>query len=99
MVTSVKLVALRGRLLPADTVAREAGLHPELVRRLVRIGFVDIAGGTPEDPLLDPDAPTRLARAARLRHDLGLSYSGALMAVELLDRIEALEDRLRRYED
>jgi hypothetical protein len=99
MAASVKLVTVRGRLLPADVVARRAGLHPELVRRLVRIGFVEIAGGTPEDPLLAPEAPARLARAMRLRRDLGLGYSGALLAGELLDRIQALEDRLRRYED
>jgi hypothetical protein len=98
MAASVKLVTVRGRLLPADAVARQAGLHPELVRRLVRIGFVEIAGGTSEDPLLEPDAPARLARAMRLRRDLGLDYSGALLAGELLDRIQALEDRLRRYE-
>jgi hypothetical protein len=99
MAPSVRLVSLRGKLLPADAVARQTGLHPELVRRLVRIGFVDLAGGTLDDPLLDPDAPARLARAMRLRRDLGLDYSGALLAAELLDRIQALEDRLRRYEN
>ncbi|MDX6657895.1 MAG: MerR family regulatory protein, partial [Solirubrobacteraceae bacterium] len=51
--------------------------------------------------LLEPGEPypaERLARAARLRHDLGLSYGGAIFATRLLDRIDELEARLRRYE-
>ena len=73
-----------------DVLAREAGLHPEVVRRLVALGFLN--GGSSRE------APARLARAVRLRHDLGLNYAGALLACELLDRIERLERRLRDYE-
>jgi hypothetical protein len=40
----------------------------------------------------------RLQRALRLRRDLGLSYNGAALVLELLDRIEALERRLDQYE-
>ena len=72
-----------------EAIARDAGVHPELVRRLVALG------------LLDPfprDAAARIARATRLRRDLGLNYAGALLACELLDRIERLEERLQRYE-
>jgi chaperone modulatory protein CbpM len=72
-----------------DAVARAAGVHPELVRRLASLGFIDPS---------TPDAAARIARAVRLRSDLGLNYAGALLACELLDRIEQLERRLRRYE-
>jgi hypothetical protein len=44
------------------------------------------------------DAAARLARAARLRRDLALSYAGAVLASELLARIDELEERLSRYE-
>jgi hypothetical protein len=60
----------------------------------VALGFVDLAA----DPFR-PDAAALLARAMRLRHDLGLNYAGAVLAVELLDRIDQLERRLGRYED
>ena len=40
----------------------------------------------------------RLQRALRLRRDLGLSYNGAALVLDLLDRIEALERRLDQYE-
>lgn len=75
----------------ADTelLARRTGLHPELVRRLVRIAAIDP---------LRPDAAARLARLTRLRRDLGLNYAGAVLADELLTRIHQLEARLARYE-
>jgi hypothetical protein len=39
-----------------------------------------------------------VARAARLRRDLGLNWAGAVLATELLVRIDDLERRLSRYE-
>ncbi|HEV7500718.1 MAG TPA: chaperone modulator CbpM [Vicinamibacteria bacterium] len=65
-----------------EVLARDAGLHPELVGRLVRLGAVDPA---------DRDAAAHLARIVRLRRDLGLNYAGAILAYELLERIERLE--------
>jgi chaperone modulatory protein CbpM len=81
-----------------EVLAQEAGLHPDLVRRLVRLGVVDPIAGTRSRPLFPRDAAARLARVARLRRDLGLNYAGALLASDLLARIEKLEERLRRYE-
>jgi hypothetical protein len=81
-----------------EVLAREAGLHPELVRRLVRLGALDRSGGTRAAPLFPRDAAAQLARVVRLRRDLGVGYSGAILACELLARIDELEARLRRYE-
>ena len=61
-------------------------LHPELVRRFLALGLIEPA---------TPDPVRRLARAERLRRDLGVSWTGAVLACELLDRIEDLEARLR----
>jgi chaperone modulatory protein CbpM len=62
---------------------------------LVALGFLDVSPGNGRFPA---DAASRLARAVRLRRDLGLNYAGALLAGELLDRIELLERRLRALE-
>lgn len=70
-----------------EALARESGLHPEMVRRFVRLGLL-------ESPF-SRDAAARLARARRLRRDLGLNYAGAVLACELLARIEELESRGR----
>jgi hypothetical protein len=87
MATAV--VPLSTEPIEVRVLAREAGVHPDLVRRFVDLG------------LLEPyprDAAARIARAARLRRDLGLNYAGAVLACELLARIDELERRLRRYE-
>jgi chaperone modulatory protein CbpM len=88
----------RGPLLDLDSFAREAGVHPELVRRFVALGLVEPASGTAAAPLFCRDAAVTVGRAARLRRDLGIDYGGAILAAELLARIDVLERRLRRYE-
>jgi hypothetical protein len=75
-----------------ETLARQAGMHPDLVRRFIALGLLE------RGPVHPTSAAARLARAARLRRDLGLSYAGAVLACELLERIDELEARLRRYE-
>ena len=83
---ALALVRMNGRL---DALARDAGMHPELVARFIRLGLVDP---------VEAGAAARLAQAARLRRDLGIGYSGAVLACQLLARIDELEARLRRYE-
>jgi hypothetical protein len=79
-------------VLDLDVIAREAGLHPDVCARLIRLGLL-------EGPPFAADAPAQLARAARLRRDLGLGWSGAVFACELLRRIDVLEAQLRRYDN
>jgi chaperone modulatory protein CbpM len=82
--------------LSTDEVAARCGLHPTLVERLVALGLIEpLDGRTDRFP---PDVTLRLQRALRLRRDLGLSYNGAALVLELLDRIEDLERRLEQYE-
>jgi hypothetical protein len=74
-------------LIDAEQLARRTGLHPDLVRRLIRIGAVDPYAW---------DAAPRLARMLRLRRDLGLNFAGAVLACDLLARIDELEAQLSR---
>jgi hypothetical protein len=85
---------VRGPLVTLDAVARESGLHPQLVRRFVSLGLVEPAGGTEASPLFTRTAAADLARAARLRRDLGVGFAGAVLACELLARIDILERQL-----
>jgi hypothetical protein len=77
-------------LVDIEVLARDAGLHPEVCERLIRLGLLD-------GPPFAVDAASQLARAARLRRDLGLGWSGAVFACELLRRIDDLEAQVRRY--
>jgi hypothetical protein len=78
-----------------EVLAGLAGAHPDLVRRLISLGLVEPSGGTRATPLFRRRDAARLARAIRLRRDLGLNYAGAVLACDLLARIDELEGRLR----
>ena len=85
-------------LVEIDVLARQAGLHPELVARFVQLGLLEPHISADSVPRFPRDAAARIARAARLRRDLALNYAGAVLASELLARIDQLEERLSRYE-
>ncbi|MBI4817115.1 MAG: hypothetical protein HY791_12710 [Deltaproteobacteria bacterium] len=74
-----------------DELSNECGVHPEFVRRLVSIGLIEPLA----EDRFDADARLRLGRILRLRRDLGVNYAGAALILELLDRIETLELRVR----
>jgi len=82
--------------LSTEEVAARCGLHPNLVEHLVALGLIEPLEG--RSNRFPPDVTLRLQRALRLRRDLGLSYNGAALVLELLDRIEDLERRLEQYE-
>ena len=76
-------------------VARQAGVKIVHVRRYLEFGlFEPQPAAAAETPRFDPSSAARVARAERLRRDLGLNYAGAVLVCELLDQISALEARL-----
>lgn len=95
---SLQLVRTRGlrtRTITLEALSRETGLHPDVIRRFVQFGLLTPQGGSARAPLFGEQDELLLARAARLRRDLGVNYAGAVLASELLARIEDLEQRLR----
>ena len=81
-------------LLSIEEVAERCGLHPEFIQRLVVLGLMD-----PEDDCADffrPEVTLRIKRLLRLRRDLGINYSAAALVFDLLERIDILEEQLRR---
>ena len=76
-------------------VARQAGVKLVHVRRYLEFGlFEPHPALAAETPRFDPTSAARVARAERLRRDLGLNYAGAVLVCELLDRISEREGRL-----
>lgn len=75
-------------------VARQAGVRLVHVRRYLEFGlFEPHPAAKAQTPRFDPSAAARVARAERIRLDLGLNYAGAVLVSELLDRISELETR------
>ena len=96
--TSYAIVAIRGRLglLTLEEVAHRCGLPPALIRRMVAVGAIDPSEGY--EDFFEPGVILRAQRMFRLRRDLGITFDAASLVVDLLDRIERLETRLRWYE-
>jgi DNA-binding transcriptional MerR regulator len=77
-----------------SVVARQAGVRLVHVRRYLEFGlFEPHPAAAAETPRFNPSNAARVARAERLRRDLGLNYAGAVLVCELLDRISELEAR------
>jgi chaperone modulatory protein CbpM len=74
-------------------VARRAGVQVVHVRRYLEFGLFEPHPAAAETPRFDPSSAARVARAERLRRDLGLNHAGAVLVCELLDRISELETR------
>ena len=82
--------------LSLDGFARQAGLHPQLVRRFVALGLLDAYRDAAGELWFPPAALVTVARVQRLRAGLSLNYAAIGLVLDLLDRIEELETALRR---
>jgi DNA-binding transcriptional MerR regulator len=83
-------------LLRLEEIAERCELSPELVHRFVLLGLID-----PDDEgaeLFQPEVVLRIHRIVRIHDDLGVNYSGTGVILDLLDRIDELEARLRHFE-
>lgn len=78
-----------------DGFARGAGLHPELVRRLVTLGLVRATRDSGGELWFSRAELATVARIQRLRGALSLNYAAIGLVLDLLDRIDALERALR----
>jgi DNA-binding transcriptional MerR regulator len=81
-------------------VAVRCRVHPGLVHRFVRLGLVDPIDTRekPERWLFESEAVPLIAKIIRLRNELGINYSGVGVVLDLLERINTLENRVRELE-
>lgn len=78
-----------------EQFADAAGLHPQLVRRLVALGLLDPVIGATGRLEFPPSQLAVAARVQRLRAGLSLNYAAVGVVLDLLARIEELEAALR----
>jgi len=71
------------------------GLHPELVRRLVKLGLVQATRDSAGRLWFTRAELVTVARIQRLRTGLSLNWAAIGLVLDLLDRIDVLERDLR----
>jgi chaperone modulatory protein CbpM len=83
-------------LLGLEAFARSAGLHPDLVRRLVALGLLEAGRDADGHLWFRPAELAAVARIQRLRAAFSLNYAALGLVVDLLDRIAELEAAARK---
>lgn len=83
-------------LLPVEDLARAAGLHVGLVKKLVEYGVIEPVADIASPSLFPASAIDRLRCVMRLRRDLGVNLAGAAVIVEMGERLRSLRAELDR---
>jgi DNA-binding transcriptional MerR regulator len=75
-------------------------IPPVLIERFVYLGLVD--PNRRDSPagewLFESETEIRVKKILRLQNDLGINYSGIAVVLDLLERIDELEARIRELE-
>ncbi|WP_462187907.1 MULTISPECIES: chaperone modulator CbpM [unclassified Frankia] len=86
-------------LLGLDSFCLRTRLGPDIVRRLVALGLLDVRVGQAGQWWLPVCAVGQAVRIERLRRDLGITYAATDVVLDLRDRIDELEQRIRGHRD
>ena len=96
MTTGTRWPLARPYRLSLDSYARITGVHPDLVRRLVTLGLLEITRDAGGQLFFDPSQVREMATIQRLHLRLNVSYSSLGLVMDLLRRISELENSQRR---
>lgn len=84
-------------LLTEDELAYKCNIHPGLIARLRLLGVIETEND--EKPFLYSSYTVlKIKRILRLRHDLGINYAAAGIINDLIEKIDKLEEKVRKYE-
>ena len=76
-------------------LCRSCDVEAELIEALVEHGIIEPSGRRGRHWCFPASSLRRTRVTLHLKRDLGVNLAGAALALELLERIEALEGRLR----
>jgi chaperone modulatory protein CbpM len=79
-------------------LCRACRLSTEEVVELVEYGVIEPRGREPRRWRFSGVSVRRVGRAARLQRDLGINVAGAALVLDLLEEIDRMQARLRRFE-
>ena len=103
MMTKDMLSLLTGEVLEEQMeltlaqLCRACSVPAERVLELVEEGVIDPHGRDPAHWRFRGISVRRVRCALRLEHDLGVNLAGAALALDLLEELEAMRARLRRF--
>ncbi|MCB1621575.1 MAG: MerR family transcriptional regulator [Thiothrix sp.] len=84
-----------GREITLVELCRTCSVQAETIEALVEYGILEPSGRHGSHWHFQATSIRRARTALRLRQHLGVNLAGAALALELMERIEGLEQRLR----
>lgn len=105
MVDKKRISLLTGEVLEEATelsladLCRACELSAERVFQLVEEGLIEPRGRSPKQWRFHGRNVRRVRCVLRLERDLGINLAGAALALDLLDEVQRLRSRLRRFQD
>lgn len=95
----VRKVSASSPYLTRSELAVHCGIHPDLIDRFIRLGLIDFMDrGRDGEALFSAEMIPLVRRILRLRNELGVNYAGIGVVLELMARLEALEDHIKELE-
>lgn len=94
--TERRYALARPFLLSLDSYAHITGVHPDLVRRFIALGLLEMTRDAQGGLWFEPSQVSAMARILRLHRELNLNYASLGLIIDLLDRIAQLE-RTQRH--
>ena len=79
--------------------ARMVGLHAQTLRQYERVGLIWPSRSVGRQRLYSPADIERLRRIKAFTDEMGMNLAGAEVALKLVERIEELENEVRRLAD
>jgi chaperone modulatory protein CbpM len=95
MAYAIVHVSRGGGTWPLARFAAAAGMDPYMIIRLVRLGLLEATVDATGAVWVPATQLARAAAIARLRTGLGLNYTAVGVVLDLLDRIDDLQQQLR----
>ena len=83
-----------GEQMTLDGLAARTGLHPTLIERFVEYGLIEPAERAGARMLFDVDCVARVRKIERLRRHLGANLASVAVILDLLDRLNRLEQEI-----
>ena len=91
-------VPMKSELIAWAQFIELTGLHPSFVGELIELGWLSPRGGPDSGYLFVSRDVYRVRKLSRLCHDLDINPVGGSIIVDLVERIETLETRVRELE-
>jgi len=95
---------LTGRLLEEDSdvtlaqLCEACAVHAEAIEAMMEEGIVEPIGGEVRKWRFTRSSVVRVRTVLRMQRDLNVNLAGAALALDLLERIEALQERLKIFD-